>query len=618
MAKKPELIIQSIEEYLAKVAKAIPQKIQEDVKLLECLTPILQGSDDQSELLRRALGFPSKIALSRSLLKLLRSEEPSLSTLIRVCAQRIYQLLWRFKYTLKKIDEAWTDEELPKVAAFSNLCQPYLMTQRPRLTDLQSVLSESARDSGADMRRFSESVADPILFAVLRALEYEREELSIDNRNPNLGANERAALNFLYQYLAEVCADHNEVNDSSNVWWALRLGIEWGDSRFGDLLGKMIIALPQVKIPSLETRAASVVPEIYTPLRSSAYTLASIESILEAPIKISSEVQAQLEAMIPNMLQPLLDTPFSKNVYLASVHYEGLRAFLDYTENKELLFPAVRSGKLSISDFCPVGKFTCVDPELKGDIAALHMWLSKGKANGKRSCVLVYGASSTGKTFLVDQFFRHFEQGEWFKKGGRVVCSPDTDLKEILSARLAEALEKIPAGSVAPAFIYIDEADVERRASIFPVLLQLVETGRVEGMPAEMKDLKDLVLFWGGGKHGSVESLRLFLTEKQASPDYEKGLDLFNRSSRKMNLPATLLRNKNLKVLMGLSEIINQNSNPSKVDTSVLKALREIPMAHAQGARTFETFVLGLTKDKDGVIFKPKLSRSDVTVEVTS
>ena len=125
-----------------------------------------------------------------------------------------------------------------------------------------------------------------------------------------------------------------------------------------------------------------------------------------------------------------------------------------------------------------------------------------------------------------------------------------------------------------------------------------MDTGAIAGAGAAKTD--DLVLFWGGGKHGSVESLKTFLTQSQSNPGYEKGLDVFNRSSRRMNLPATLLRNKNLKLLMGLSEIISQHSSPCRVDTGILRELREMPMAYAQGARTFDIFRRSIDKKRCG------------------
>ena len=382
--KKPEVLIQGIEEYLCKVARAIPQ-IPGDVKLVEYLAPILQEKNEQSEMLRRALGFPANATLSRSLLKLLVSKEPSLSTLIRVCAQRIHQVLWRFKYTLQKIDEAWTDEELPKVAAFSNLCQPYLLALRPSLLDLETILASPSLES-KDIGRHSESVADPVLYAVLRALEYNKEELSLRRSNSQLSKTEQSALDFLYRYLVKVCNDDLAIDDSSNAWWALRLGVESGDPRFPDLVGKLISAVPQIKTPSEEAKSASGTPEIYTPLRTSGYTVASISAMLEtACSKISGEVLAQLEVMNQELVKPLQETPPSKHLYLASVHYEGLRAYLDYLENRELLFTALREGKVSISRFCPIGRFTCVDPDLENDVTGLRSWLARGKAKGKRT-----------------------------------------------------------------------------------------------------------------------------------------------------------------------------------------------------------------------------------------
>jgi hypothetical protein len=70
---------------------------------------------------------------------------------------------------------------------------------------------------------------------------------------------------------------------------------------------------------------------------------------------------------------------------------------------------------------------------------------------------------------------------------------------------------------------------------------------------------------------GKMKGAGLFLVKKQKSKQFEKGFDLFNRGKR-IELPASLVRNNNQKLLLGLAAIANKFSPAFKVDSSVVRS----------------------------------------------
>ena len=126
-----------------------------------------------------------------------------------------------------------------------------------------------------------------------------------------------------------------------------------------------------------------------------------------------------------------------------------------------------------------------------------------------------------------------------------------------------------------------------------------MDKGEVAG---DLVSIPELVVFWVGGKHGSVQELKSFLDRNQKSKEFEKGFDLFNRTKRRVELPGALVRNKNQKLLLGLAAIVNRFGSPAKVDISVIDYLRSMPMADKQGARAFEALA-SMLQQQGGVIF---------------
>jgi hypothetical protein len=590
-------LLSQLEGYLGRVAKTLPSPKTTD--LLKYLALILGDISPRSRLLRQAFGLPGDVSRSRSLLKLLKWNEPSLQSIVSLHAQRIHQFLWRADYTLQNVDVSWKDEALSKFESVSELCEPYLVTERPTLPDLALAL-----DLKKELKWFSESAADPTLFAVLRAYDYPEAQLPLTDAQ--LQSLKDKALTFVHDYLTDVVERRRSVDDSSNIWWALRLGLESGDARFGTLVKNLVDAFPKPITPSSKVKSLSVVPEIYTELRTCAYTVSSIEAML-AIGDSGPDSRSQLQAIMSNAAQKLLHAP-SENLYLASVHSEGLRKYLDHTEH-EYIASKMHGRRLALSDFRPVGEFVCVDAALESDIGGVVSWLKSVAVQKSRTSVLVYGSSSTGKSFLVEQLFTEFGQKDFYKDR-HIVCSPSVDVPTVLQRTLAAIAASPPGGP--PAFLFLDEVDVEFSASIYPNLLTLLDKGEIRGSSA---GVDELVLFWAGGKHGSVQGFKTFLEKKQASKQFEKGIDMFNRSKRRLNLPSSLIRNKNQKLVLGLAAIAKQFRSPVKVDWGTVEYLRNMPMSDKQGVREFEALA-GRLKCEAGVVFLPDEKRRGNEIEV--
>src|SRR5207247_8023300 len=149
-----------------------------------------------------------------------------------------------------------------------------------------------------------------------------------------------------------------------------------------------------------------------------------------------------------------------------------------------------------------------------------------------------------------------------------------------------------------PPFLFVDEADVEMSTSIYPLLLELLDKGRIGD---DKTTLERCVLFWGGGKCGSVEGFRRFLEGRQKTRAYQKGTDLFNRSTFRIDFPSALYRNRNQKLLVGLSRAAELFRLPLHVDSGVISALRGLHLTG--GVRDLGTFAARLKQDSDGNIF---------------
>ena len=592
-ARKAQAALAEIEPYLKQVAELLPP-VKRGADLLKYIAAILRSKRAQSGELRRALGFPANSARAGMLLRFLNSPEPSFSPYIRIVAQRVYQLVWRFRYTLIFwVDAPWKDKAVDKADLVMSLCGPYLLGRRPTPADLHAVM----KSRGA-FGPFRESAADTSLFAVLRTFEYFREGAEHEEALPLSAAElddlQKSALDFVYDYINLVLQNRERIDDSSNAWWAVRLGIDAGQDRFIPLIARLLRKFREIKYPSQDVASRDPLPDIRTELRTACYTLSNAGAIFENLVKIDEETRARLQAMIESMATRLLRTPVSPNLYLASVHYEGLRNYLDYIQDR-FLQTKIRGGRLRLSDFCPVGKFACGDERLYEEVSALVNQLKSPGAQKQRILVLVYGPSSIGKTFLVKQLFEALGQGNLYEKR-RVICSPDSDTVAEIQRVLREAAE---SGQQQP-LVFIDEADVRMRSSIFPMLLKLYEDGVTgPGTPG----LQAFVLFWGGGKFKSVKALKQFLYEQQGSPAFEKGRDVFTRTAYTLELLPDLLSNRSHKVAVGLVNMLGRHPPPVKVDWRVVSELRSIEVT--RGVREIQDFAGQLVADTGGVVTLP-------------
>ena len=251
------------------------------------------------------------------------------------------------------IDTNWKEETVDKLASISQLCGPYLILERPTLVEVSTAL-----ELKSDLKRFSESAADPTLFAALRAFDNTDRPLLVSDTERE--GNSHQGLDLYLRFL-----DRNYRPSSvgstmvRNAWWALRVGLENGDPRFEPLLDRMLQRFPKVEVPNAEVKSLSVVPDIYIDLRTSAYTLSNIQAILKSQHAVSAETRYRLQALIDATAQRLLRATRSDNLYLACVHYEGLRNYLDYKEH-EYITSKIHSSHLSLKEFRPVGSFRSV------------------------------------------------------------------------------------------------------------------------------------------------------------------------------------------------------------------------------------------------------------------
>jgi hypothetical protein len=227
--------MREIEDYLRRIADLLPAPVPAD-SLLSVLRPILAEDSEGSRSLRTALGFPRDFQRSERLYDLVASDEPSMQPVLNVLAQRVNMLMWRFRDTLEEISDEWARRAEKVANAVIACCEPRLPARQPTLLDF---MSSADPDSNVDLDSHLEAVGEPApdiaLYAALRA---------IDNaQNPRLPINarlkarlERKALDFLFHRLSELLAGPDQVEDSSNAWWALRTGICARDDRFLGLL----------------------------------------------------------------------------------------------------------------------------------------------------------------------------------------------------------------------------------------------------------------------------------------------------------------------------------------------------------------------------------------------
>jgi hypothetical protein len=321
--KKTEL-----EEYLRAVGAALPEP-DPDAGLLPYLEPILKKDDEPAHTLRAAFGFPRAVTVSRSIYNLAAGSEPSMRPLLGILAQRLNHLLWRFEFTLEVIPEEWAAEYMARSQALKAICEPHLVAKQPTLRDVSAALRLTK-----DLKAFTESAPDPILYAVLRSFSSSEEPLPQGDGSDSL-SDEDVALDFLFDYLSRLLDGQWQIDDSSNAWWAVRTGIWAGDPRFRGLLTRVANKYYDITVPREDVSRLAAVPEIYKPIRTSSYTLSNAQAIVEHEVALDDALKEQLRQVIYRMRERLSNTPHSKQLYLASVHHEGFRNYLDYVADQE-------------------------------------------------------------------------------------------------------------------------------------------------------------------------------------------------------------------------------------------------------------------------------------------
>jgi hypothetical protein len=320
-----------IENYLCEIAELLP-KPDADEGFLGLLKTILHDDNAGATRLRPAFGFPKGIEQSRLIFSTVSLEnEPSVRLFVNALAQRIYHILWRYEATLKLIGTEWSSSAMSDSAALRSLFEDYLIARKPTLEETSAALKFTK-----DLQAISEVAPDPTLYAVLRALEPDKEAPLWGAQNEQAECR-KSVVDFLYQSLKEILEGAHQIDDSSNAWWAVRTGIDEGDVRFSDLLPKVVDKFSAALIPLENVTRFADVPEIYKAIRTKSYTLSNVQAILEKAPNMKNALKERLHGVINNMLESLLSAGTSRHLYLASVHHEGLRNYLDYVKNQKLL-----------------------------------------------------------------------------------------------------------------------------------------------------------------------------------------------------------------------------------------------------------------------------------------
>ncbi|HYU34529.1 MAG TPA: trypsin-like peptidase domain-containing protein [Thermoanaerobaculia bacterium] len=320
-AKKMKLEIEaSLEKIVESMSAPDP-----DAGLTTYLESLL--ADDN---LRTAFGLPKAAEKARVLFDLVSSAEPSMQPFLGILAQRINHLLWRLEFTLDTIPGEWPEKAKVVSRAVRSICEPYLLARQPTLLDLSAAL-----ELEGDLKAFNESAPDPTLYAVLRAFDHAQSHV-LPVEHERIERVRTLALDFLANYLESLVAGRRQVDDSSNAWWAVRTGLRAGGARFRDLLPRVAAKFNDVKVPPADVARLAAVPEIYKPISTASYTLSNVQDIFESRLPMDAALVERMHGIITAMAERLLATPPSRQLYLASVHQEGLRNFLDYIEDQKL------------------------------------------------------------------------------------------------------------------------------------------------------------------------------------------------------------------------------------------------------------------------------------------
>jgi hypothetical protein len=318
-----------IEIYLSRIAELLPEP-DPDVGLLSVLRPILAADGDGPRSLRAAFGLPRDFQRSAQLYELIASDEPSMQPVLGVISQRMHMLMWRFGFTVTEIKDQWATRAKQTADAVSALCDQRLLARQPTLLDLSGTT-----DAASVLKAVGEPAPDLALYAALRAISHaENSDLPVGA--PIVEGLRRKATDFLFAYLNDLLDDRRQVEDSSNVWWALRSGLCFRDDRFLGLLTRVSEKFNNVRITLENVSRLLAAPEIYKPIRTACYMLSNIQAIFELHDYIGEPDRQNLHQIILALVDRLLTAARSNQLYLASAHHEGLRNYIDYVRDQKL------------------------------------------------------------------------------------------------------------------------------------------------------------------------------------------------------------------------------------------------------------------------------------------
>lgn len=299
------------------------------------LQPILDVDDDKARGLRQAFGFPLDYGRSAQLFKLVDLEESSMRPILGIFSQRVYMLMWRLRYTLMEIQAPWATQAREAADGIAEVCDLDLLARQPTLRIFDDPKEVDPKEVELRLKAVGEPAPDVALYAALRAIDHAQHS-NLPVAPATLKRLHRNALDFVLAYLNDLLADRRQVEDSSNAWWSLRVGLCTRDDRFLALLPRVAEKFSDVRISSEKLSILVAVPEIYRPIRTACYTLSNIQAILELHDYIPADQKPVLHQIILALLDRLLASPRFHHLYLASVHHEGLRNFLDYVRDQKV------------------------------------------------------------------------------------------------------------------------------------------------------------------------------------------------------------------------------------------------------------------------------------------
>lgn len=314
--------LREVESYLRQIGDILP-RVQPGQELPDLLKSLVEDRSPQGGDVRIALGLPRDSERACQTHSFVLSADMESMPFVRLLIQRVYHILWRFEATLHEHVRAdWKADALSRVRSLIALCKPSVAWRPPRLKEMAAAL-----DFNGDLSNFAEAAPDPTLYAALRALSFESDDT---------GDAAEKTLAFVHEYLVDLLANTIQIQDSSNAWWATSIGLDRDPARFRLLLPDIAGKYDDVILRGDEVRLRAAVPEIYVPLRTASYTLSNIQHIFELEDVMDQTWAPRLHRILMSMVRLLLDTQRDSQLYLASVHHEGLRNFLDYVADQGL------------------------------------------------------------------------------------------------------------------------------------------------------------------------------------------------------------------------------------------------------------------------------------------